>query len=99
MEFINNPNTRVAMSSRKGEVDATEDQLVDVFGEPENWGDDPDSDGKVTKIWTLLFADGTVATIYDYCGFCWSIGGYDRLAAQYVHEALNGSHKLVERLT
>lgn|SRR3990167_4037001 len=38
-------------------------RIVEVFGEPTHEGS---GDGKVAFEWAITFADGTVATIYDY---------------------------------
>ncbi len=38
-------------------------RIVEVFGEPQHLGEDGD---KVAFEWTITFADGTIASIYDY---------------------------------
>jgi hypothetical protein len=38
-------------------------RIVEVFGEPTHLGS---GDGKVAFEWAITFADGTVASIYDY---------------------------------
>lgn len=55
-------------------------RLVEVFGEPTFRGDLD----KVQAEWVLRFADGTIATIYDYKDCVapeqvtdWHVGGFD----------------------
>lgn len=38
-------------------------RIVEVFGDPQHLGEDGD---KVAFQWTITFADGTIASIYDY---------------------------------
>lgn len=48
-------------TSLQGELQIPFSRVVEVFGEPQ------ESDGyKVAFEWRIAFADGTVATIYDY---------------------------------
>ncbi len=49
---------------RMGYVYVSYSKVVEVFGEPEYHGDRGDS--RVIFEWVITFADGTVATIYDY---------------------------------
>jgi hypothetical protein len=72
-------------TSLQGYVQAYYHQLVEVFGEPEGGGD------KTTVEWCLSFADGTVATIYDWKEYDtptglyhWHIGGRNNLAVDRV---------------
>jgi len=90
-EYTNEAN----MTSLQGYIDSTYQQLVRLFGEP-NDGDDY----KVQKEWVLKFEDGTIATIYDYkMGDCyngsgegvhysdvtdWHIGGHNETALNHV---------------
>lgn len=92
----------------QGCIEETYDRLVEVFGEPNCEGDEY----KVQKEWVIKFADGTIATIYDYKeGDCyngpgqgthytkvtdWHIGGRDQRAVTLVQEALNGQHETGE---
>lgn len=49
-------------TSLQGYLDVAFSKIVEVFGEP-----DPECDSyKVAFQWRITFADGTVATIYDY---------------------------------
>jgi hypothetical protein len=76
------------MTSLQGYMPARYDQLVAVFGEPEGGGD------KTTVEWCLKFADGTIATIYDWKEYetpmglySWHIGGKSNLAVARVQQA------------
>jgi hypothetical protein len=71
-------------SSFKGKVKATFTQLVALFGKPQ-YTADPDE--KVNWWWAVEFADGTIATIYNWktsfeYGFDpeqvdgWNVGGF-----------------------
>ena len=75
------------MTSLQGYVQAHYHQLVEVFGEPEGGGD------KTTVEWCLKFADGTVATIYDWKEYetpmglySWHVGGMSKLAVERVQQ-------------
>jgi len=87
MKFTNDAD--VNMTSLQGYIRAYYHQLVEVFGEPEAGGD------KTTVEWCLDFADGTVATIYDWKEYetpmglhRWHIGGHNSDAVNAVHETL-----------
>ena len=89
MKFVVYPE--VDMTSLQGYVTSTYDDLVRVFGEPQY-----QSDGKVTCEWNSKFADGTVATIYDYKEgttpkgvYDWHVGGFNNYAVNRVTEALS----------
>lgn len=83
-----------------GQITTTMTRLVEVFGKPEPYRG---FDEKVNWQWTLTFEeDGRkiLATIYDwkeYDGFgpntmiTWSIGGFTEVAAQLVHEFMEGA--------
>jgi hypothetical protein len=82
-------------TSLKGYVVTTFDELVEVFGAPDDGPDDFEAD-KVTCCWRLQFEDGTIATIYDwkerstpYYRYDWHIGGKCNQAVDLVHSALN----------
>jgi hypothetical protein len=75
------------------------DRIIDVLGEPTTHFDNYKCDAE----WILQFEDGVVATLYNYkngqnyCGpkaphvteiTTWNIGGYDREAANRVHQML-----------
>jgi hypothetical protein len=64
--------------------DTTAVDLTEVFGSP----DGPSGDGKATMQWAMKFDDGILATIYDYKGKRWSIGGFSPYAVHRVVEAL-----------
>ena len=83
----------------QGYVEATYQNLVDIFGNPTS-----DGDGyKVDAEWDLVFEDGTVATIYNYkegknyngsSGYEtediteWHIGGFDQSAVKRITATL-----------
>ena len=69
------------MTSFVGEVNTTYARLVEVFGQPLSGS----GDGKVNSEWIIKFADGNVATIYDWKlpetptdDYNWHIGGHKR---------------------
>ncbi len=75
-------------TSLQGYINATYDQLVERFGQPEGGGD------KTTVEWMLQFEDGTVATIYDWkvdetptYMYNWHIGGKNNTAVTRVTQA------------
>lgn len=96
MNFLthNSDEINVNGSHLQGYVDAKYSELVSLFGKPH------DSDGyKVDAEWNVQFADGTVATIYNYkngrnyCGSSgspkeaitnWHIGGFTKQAVDNV---------------
>jgi len=69
-------------TSLRGYVTTVFDQLVEIFGEPELGPNAGDDDDKVTCEWVITFADGAVATVYDWKTdgtpktlYNWHIGG------------------------
>ena len=85
MKFTQTDWTEANGTSLQGYVEAHYHQLVAVFGEPEAGGD------KTTVEWALKFADGTVATIYDWKEsetpmglYRWHIGGRNSTAVSRV---------------
>jgi hypothetical protein len=69
------------MTGFLGEVNTTYARLVEVFGQPLSGS----GDGKVNSEWVIKFADGNVATIYDWKlpetpteDYSWHIGGHKR---------------------
>lgn len=54
-----------------GYIETTYNKLVKVFGEPTN--STRSGDNKTTIEWHIKFDDGTVATIYDYKNYDWSL--------------------------
>lgn len=93
------PNADIIGTSKVGQITSTMNQLVEVFGKPEPYRG---FDEKVTWQWVLTFKEDyrkVIATIYDwkeYDGFgpntmiTWSIGGHTEMAAQLVHEFMEG---------
>lgn len=98
MKFVH--TTDFSGTCLQGQVNTTYEKLVSRFGEPTCAGDEY----KVQAEWCLRFADGTVATIYDwkegdaYCGegegkkpeavTDWHIGGHNDKAVIRVREFL-----------
>lgn len=87
------------MTSLQGVITATYDQVVAKFGQPTIA-----DEYKIDAIWEIEFANGTVATIYNwkngknYNGpdgmdvqdmTSWHVGGHDYHAFELVLEALN----------
>ena len=96
MKFTQTDWTDANGTSLQGYVEAYYHQLVEVFGQPDGGGD------KTTVEWCLKFADGTVATIYDWkeeetpTGFYrWHIGGKNSRAVGLVQQTFN-QNKLVD---
>ena len=89
MKFTSTDWTDANGTSLQGYITATYDQLVARFGQPDGGGD------KTTVEWVLEFADGTVATIYDWkeedtpmSMYNWHIGGKNKTAVARVTHAL-----------
>ena len=81
MKFTSTDWTDANGTSLQGYIPATYNQLVERFGQPDGGGD------KTTVEWVLKFADGTVATIYDWkvdetpqYMYNWHIGGKNKTA-------------------
>lgn len=82
MKFrVTNNYRDVSMTSLMGEVNTTYARLVEVFGQPLSGS----GDGKVNSEWIIKFANGEVATIYDWKmpetptdDYDWHIGGHKR---------------------
>lgn len=83
--------------SNQGSLNASFDEIVEVFGEPTGNGDGE----KVTTEWHIKFEDGVRACIYDYWTYelpntdevrkdnvQWSIGGLDNKAFEHVMNTL-----------
>ena len=93
--------TNVGGTFLQGYIKASYDQLVKTFGEPH----DPDGDNYKTDVeWAFEFADGTVATLYNwkngknYLGeaeglelndiYEWHVGGFSEKAVSKLLEKL-----------
>lgn len=72
-----------------GRIEATEAQLLRTFGPPDELNGD-----KTTMEWDLEFDNGVIATIYDYRGDRWHVGGFDPAAVDMVKESLSVTEKL-----
>ena len=99
MNFKEAAVSKVNGTHLQGVIDVSYDQLVATFGQPNGTGDGY----KVECSWHLEFADGTIATIYNYktgkkyagpYGQLvelirdWHIGGHNNLAVARVQGAL-----------
>ena len=89
MKFTQGTWTEANGTSLQGYITATYDQLVARFGQPDGGGD------KTTVEWVLAFADGTIATIYDWKEYetpmglyRWHIGGVNKTAVTRVTQSL-----------
>ena len=89
-------SSKVSGTYLVGYVTTTYGKLVATFGEPSLFGGIED---KVQTEWVLEFADGTVATIYDWktyrespttLPYKWHIGGRSDKAVTLVTTALSG---------
>lgn len=105
---INNPmNTLVFFPATReetygkglqGYVTACKADMISIFGEPNIPASE---DGKIMMEWAIKFADGTIATIYDWKNegtlemaynkeFEWNVGGNAKAVA-YVQQVLDDS--------
>lgn len=80
MKFTHTDANDTTGTHLQGYLRGTYDEIVAVFGAP----DHVQADGKVQAEWCLKFADGTIATIYDWkAGVSaeeveeWNVGGFD----------------------
>ncbi len=96
----------------QGNVGATYQELVEIFGEPTRFEWSNESDNKVDAQWSIKFEDGTVATIYNYKNglnylgaegkrvseiSMWNVGGYDERAVTLVNdEVIDWTHRLLD---
>ena len=94
----------------QGNVGATYQELVEVFGEPIRYEWSNESDNKVDAEWIINFEDGTKATIYNYKNglnylgaegkrvneiSMWNVGGHSERAVFLVNEELiDWQHRL-----
>lgn len=101
MEFTTNVDA-IGTSGRGYIFDVTRAEIESVFGTPtyDEAVEEFSGDGKVTVEWTIGFADGTIATIYDWKRYelgtpamheriDWNIGGNSSRALELVAEMLN----------
>ena len=96
----------------QGNVGATYQELVEIFGEPTRFEWSNESDNKVDAQWAIKFEDGTIATIYNYKNglnylgaegkrvseiSMWNVGGYDERAVTLVNdEVIDWTHRLLD---
>lgn len=86
------PTDEIANSCLQGQVTTTYERLVQVFGLPHNSNLES---SRTRAHWAFKFADGTVATIYDWKtglepwnNVHWNIGGHSIRAEALVKAAL-----------
>ena len=77
---------------RVGTLQAPEEELIALFGPPD-YHTVLQEGGKTSTEWHLKFGD-TVATIYDYKGQRWSIGGHHTAARDVVQAAIRTARRL-----
>lgn len=77
---------------------ASREELELAFGDPSFEG--ASFDGKTTLEWDLVFADGTIATVYDWKRsekplrgewIRWNVGGRHSLAVAHVDDAIRAA--------
>jgi len=94
----------------QGNVGATYQELVEVFGEPTRFEWSEESDNKVDAQWAIKFEDGTIATIYNYKNglnylgaegkrvtqiSMWNVGGHNERSVTLVNdEVIEWQHRL-----
>lgn len=93
MKFTSHVDTN--FTAYRGEVTTTFNELCSIFGPPFRGPNDAQND-KVSCEWRLKFADGTIATIYDWkigytpmAPYEWHIGGHTNDAVDLVMEHIN----------
>jgi GTPase involved in cell partitioning and DNA repair len=83
MQFERCKPENAAGTGVQGVMRVSRAALEDVLGSPDG------GDGyKTSAEWTLIFEDGTLATVYDYKGDEWHIGGHGPAAAERVIDVL-----------
>ena len=91
---VTNNYADAEMTSALGEVLTNYDKLVREFGEPIHGS----GDGKVTAEWIIKFADGQVATIYDWkegktpmYEYDWHIGGRKHIVVKRIRDIMENA--------
>lgn len=91
MNYQRQTSNVISGSSLQGYVDASYEELVSAFGDPEIMA----YEYKINHLWVISF-EGTIATIYDYkedleTGSTerWHIGGYVAGVSDLVRQALD----------
>lgn len=91
-------SSKAERTSNTGQITATYDKLVNLFGKPLRFADG--TGDKVQVHWTIEWEDGTISTIYDWKWYGvapenvdkWDIGGFNYKSAAYVQELLSESY-------
>lgn len=88
------PDANVHNTSKKLEISARYDKLVELLGEPER-GTDPTERWRVN--WNVEFSDGGVLSVYDWNESDpvenvtrWIVAGHDFMTASRIYEILAG---------
>ena len=86
---VTNSYNDASMTGLLDYVNTTYARLVEVFGKPISGS----GDGKVNSEWIIRFADGQVATIYDWktgstpvYDYDWHIGGNNRVVVDRIRK-------------
>lgn len=100
MKFFTHADRAINMNftSLQGHIQGTLAEMQKAFGTP-----CPMNGERSNFHWTIEFADGTVATIYDWNLraapqldeiVSWNIGGHSEQARTTVHQAFRAAHHL-----
>lgn len=79
---------KFSRSGALGEIDSTVtvEELTELFGQPNR----DNVDGKTEYEWLIEFEDGQVASIYDYKGDKWHIGGFNPNVVTRIKKLIGG---------
>ncbi len=89
MDFTVDKNIDIESSHYMGVTHKKIHSILGCFGQPSCRGMEADELGKVKVQWRIKFADGTIATIYDWkTDKLFHIGGYSPRALKLVKEIL-----------
>lgn len=102
LTHLNKPTIDVTGTHLQGTIQASLTQLFVVFGAPLKALPGGDN---INYIWHLEFADGAIATVYDWNRACtgphervtWNIGGKSIEAVGLVHDAFRAAHDFKAR--
>lgn len=93
----NQAHVETHLTMLQGSIQATREQMIKAFGLPIQ-----SSSSRVINDWKIQFADGTVATIYDWKTepfpddqpYTWRVGGKTHRAVELIHQAFRKAHGL-----
>jgi hypothetical protein len=90
----------VAGAALMGSIEADFDDLIDIFGDP----DEKEEDFKSQVEWILKFDDGTIAVVYDWKEGVtpdkvkeWNVGGHRKKAYYYVRSLIVRDRRQITR--